>query len=498
MIVSRPFVTCLLHTKPHSSGTNNARVTHLHLHKFKVLSESYEMKAEVAGPLTRLTRINYRKVNLASNLSKYNVNIRRRQHNTSIRASVSSSSVTPLEKDVHYYLNKGLGSIILLLATGVALTFANLAKTAPLYEFFWNSYIGPKTLNLCMTLHHWVNEGLMALFFFTVGLEIKREFIHGSLSSLKQAILPCFGAVGGMLVPILFYLGFNLASSNGVAAGWAIPMATDIAFAMGVYGFFKNKMPAGVAAFLLTLATVDDLGAILVIAIFFSKTLIKEYVFLAIAVSGVMLAACKRNVTNMKLYMSLFVLLWYFLLQGGINADIAGVITALAIPGNSLAPVNSKAPPEHEGQNATLLDHLIHAWSPWTTLLVMPLFALANTAVLIDRAVFGSIMTTPIGQGIFFGLVLGKPIGIAGISWLAIKLRIAKFPEGMRLKHLGIVGLLGGIGFTMSLFLIEMALSGNLAAIKTAKMAILSSSFASALLGCAFMKSLPEYHFKKE
>jgi len=136
MIVSRPFVTCLLHTKPHSSGANNARVTHLHLHKFKVLSESYEMKAEVAGPLTRLTRINYRKVNLASNLSKYNVNIRRRQHNTSIRASVSSSSVTPLEKDVHYYLNKGLGSIILLLATGVALTFANLAKTAPLYEFF--------------------------------------------------------------------------------------------------------------------------------------------------------------------------------------------------------------------------------------------------------------------------------------------------------------------------------------------------------------------------
>ena len=163
-----------------------------------------------------------------------------------------------------------------------------------------------------------------------------------------------------------------------------------------------------------------------------------------------------------------------------------------------MAPIHSKAPPEHEGQSVTLLDHLIHAWSPWTTLLVMPLFALANTAVLIDRAVFGSIMTTPIGQGIFFGLMLGKPIGIAGISWLAINLRIAKFPEGMSLKHLGIVGLLGGIGFTMSLFLIEMALSGNLAAIKTAKMAILSSSFASALLGCAFMKGLPEYHYKKK
>lgn len=491
MIASSPFVARLVYTKPQCPGATIARATHPY--KLKLLDESCEINGEVAERPLKLSSINFRRVNLASNLSNHQMNSRRRRLNTLMRVSASS-----LDKDVHYYLNNGLGSIVLLVATGVALIFANIAKTAPLYELFWSSYIGPKALNLSMTLHHWVNEGLMALFFFSVGLEIKREFIHGSLSSLKQAILPCFGAVGGMLVPMLFYLVFNLASSNGVMAGWAIPMATDIAFAMGIYGFFKNKMPTGVAAFLLTLATVDDLGAILVIAIFFSKTLIKEYVFLAIAVSGVMFSACKRKVTNIKVYMSLFVLLWYFLLQGGINADIAGVITALAIPGNSLAPIHSKAPPEHEGQSVTLLDHLIHAWSPWTTLLVMPLFALANTAVLIDRAVFGSIMTTPIGQGIFFGLMLGKPIGIAGISWLAINLRIAKFPEGMSLKHLGIVGLLGGIGFTMSLFLIEMALSGNLAAIKTAKMAILSSSFASALLGCAFMKSLPEYHYKKK
>ena len=490
MIVSSTFATCIMRTKPRCSGSTVARVTHPQM--FRFLSESTERSDKVDEYSLKIARINFSKVNLVSNLPKQGVSIRKRQFNTSTRASANS-----LDKNVHYYINNGLGSIVLLIATGVALIFANIAKTAPLYEYFWSSYMGPQTLNLSMTLHHWVNEGLMALFFFSVGLEIKREFIHGSLSSMKQAILPCFGAVGGMLVPMLFYMTFNLASSNGVLAGWAIPMATDIAFAMGVYGFFKNKMPAGVAAFLLTLATVDDLGAILVIAIFFSKTLIKEYVFLAVVVSGLMFAACKKKVTNIKVYMSLFVLLWYFLLQGGINADIAGVITALAIPGNSLAPAKSKAPPEHEGQSATLLDHLIHAWSPWTTLLVMPLFALANTAVLIDRTVFGSIMTSPVGQGIFFGLMLGKPIGIAGISWLAIKLRIAKFPEGMHSKHLVIVGLLGGIGFTMSLFLIEMALSGNLAAIKTAKMAILSSSFASALLGCAFMKSLPEYHSKK-
>lgn len=412
------------------------------------------------------------------------------QSGVSMRSTVDSL-------DVHFYLNKGLGSIVLLAATGLALCFANMVTTASIYESFWHSRAGPQNLNLSMSLHHWVNEGLMALFFFTVGLEIKREFIHGSLSSMKQAILPCIGALGGMFVPMLFYLAFNLTSPEGVVAGWAIPMATDIAFAMGVYGFFKNKMPNGVAAFLLTLATVDDLGAILVIAIFFSKTLIKEYILAAIILSGIMFSACKMKITNIKLYMSLFVLLWYCLLQGGINADIAGVITALSIPGCAMAPLDTKAPPEHDSQKVTLLDHLIYAWSPWTTLLVMPLFALANTAVLIDRAVVGSIFNSAVGQGIFFGLALGKPIGIAGISWIAVRSGLAKFPKGMGLKHLSVVGLLGGIGFTMSLFLIEMALSGNYGAIRTAKMAILSSSFASAVLGCILMHSFPEYEAKK-
>ena len=249
-------------------------------------------------------------MNLASNLSNHQMNSRRRRLNTLMRVSASS-----LDKDVHYYLNNGLGSIVLLVATGVA-PLANIAKTAPLYELFWSSYIGPKALNLSMTLHHWVNEGLMALFFFSVGLEIKGVY-PWKFIKFETSHLTVFGAVGGIpLVPMLFYLVFNLASSNGVMAGWAIPMATDIAFAMGIYGFFKNKMPNGVAAFLLTLATVDaSFGAILVIAIFSSKTLIKEYVFLAIAVSGVTFSACKRKVTNIKVYMSLFVLLWYFLLQ---------------------------------------------------------------------------------------------------------------------------------------------------------------------------------------
>ena len=422
--------------------------------------------------------------------------VRRTSDQSRRRLYISAKSkVDSATRDVHFYLNTGLGSISLLGATGVALIFANTA-IAPVYESFWHSHVGPRFLNLSMSLHHWVNEGLMALFFFSVGLEIKREFIHGSLSSLKQAILPCIGAIGGMLMPMLLYLTFNLTSPEGIATGWAIPMATDIAFAMGIYGFFKSKMPTGVAAFLLTLATVDDLGAILVIAVFFAKSLVKEFAFMAVAVSLVMFSACKKKITSLRLYMLLFALLWYCLLQSGINADIAGVITALSIPGTALAPPDSKAPSEREGEKATLLDHLIYVWNPWTTLVVMPLFALVNTAVFIDHGVMSSVLTSAVGQGVFYGLFLGKPIGIAGLSWLAVKLGLAKFPEGMRFAHLGIVGLLGGIGFTMSLFLIELALSGKPNAIRTAKMAILSSSLFSALLGSTLMMSLPECYSK--
>jgi len=401
--------------------------------------------------------------------------------------------------DVHAALDAGFGSIALLGATAVSLFLANSAWSGA-YLSFWHAHVGPAALALHMSLHHWVNEGLMAIFFFAVGLEIKREFVHGSLRSLKQAALPCIGALGGMVVPMAVYLACNnpATTAAAVTAGWAIPMATDIAFAMGVYNFFKNKMPGGVAAFLLTLATVDDLGAIAVIAVCFAKSLTTSYIVGAVAATGALFAACKKGVTNMAVYAALGVTLWYCLLQGGINADVAGVIAAFAVPAHASAPAGSDATPEHEGSDPTLLDHLVHKFAPLSALVIMPLFALANTGVPLDASVVGKVLTEPVGRGIMLGLLLGKPVGIAGLSWLAVKCKIGKLPHGMNNAHLGIVGLLGGIGFTMCLFLVEMALAGHASAANTAKLAVLASSTIAATVGAALMAGLPSAESEDE
>jgi len=401
--------------------------------------------------------------------------------------------------DVHAALDAGFGSIALLGATAVSLFLANSAWSGA-YLSFWHAHVGPAALALHMSLHHWVNEGLMAIFFFAVGLEIKREFVHGSLRSLKQAALPCIGALGGMVVPMAVYLACNnpATTAAAVTAGWAIPMATDIAFAMGVYNFFKNKMPGGVAAFLLTLATVDDLGAIAVIAVCFAKSLTTSYIVGAVAATGALFAACKKGVTNMAVYAALGVALWYCLLQGGINADVAGVIAAFAVPAHASAPAGSDATPEHEGSDPTLLDHLVHKFAPLSALVIMPLFALANTGVPLDASVVGKVFTEPVGRGIMLGLLLGKPVGIAGLSWLAVKCKIGKLPHGMNNAHLGIVGLLGGIGFTMCLFLVEMALAGHASAVNTAKLAVLASSTIAATVGAALMAGLPSAESEDE
>jgi len=401
--------------------------------------------------------------------------------------------------DVHAALDAGFGSIALLGATAVSLFLANSAWSGA-YLSFWHAHVGPAALALHMSLHHWVNEGLMAIFFFAVGLEIKREFVHGSLRSLKQAALPCIGALGGMVVPMSVYLACNnpATTAAAVTAGWAIPMATDIAFAMGVYNFFKNKMPGGVAAFLLTLATVDDLGAIAVIAVCFAKSLTTSYIVGAVAATGALFAACKKGVTNMAVYAALGVTLWYCLLQGGINADVAGVIAAFAVPAHASAPAGSDATPEHEGSDPTLLDHLVHKFAPLSALVIMPLFALANTGVPLDASVVGKVLTEPVGRGIMLGLLLGKPVGIAGLSWLAVKCKIGKLPHGMNNAHLGIVGLLGGIGFTMCLFLVEMALAGHASAANTAKLAVLASSTIAATVGAALMAGLPSAESEDE
>jgi len=403
-----------------------------------------------------------------------------------------------MEQQIFKALDAGAGSIILLGATAFSLFLAN-SPMGQAYLSVWHQHVGIGALGLNLSIHEWVNEGLMALFFFHVGMEIKREFIFGSLASIKKAILPCIAALGGMIVPMGVYLGLNAAGRAGaVGAGWAIPMATDIAFAMGIYNFFKNRMPPGVAAFLLTLATVDDLGAIVVIAVCFAKGLVVPYIAGAVAFTAGLFAAMKANVTNMKVYAGLGAALWYCLLQGGINADVAGVVAALAIPAHALAPAGSNAPPEHEGGEATLLDHLIHVFTPWSAILIMPMFALANTCITLDASAIGSVITAPVSQGIIGGLMIGKPVGIAGLSMLAIKMGWASWPTGMNWKHLVTVGVLGGIGFTMSLFLIEMALVGQPEAAVSAKLAILVSSAAAAAIGAFMMTRFPVYVEKKD
>ena len=229
---------------------------------------------------------------------------------------------------MHIALDKGLGSIMLLGATALSLYLANSGYAHDFIHFWEHFHFGPKAIGLFLNAHEWVNEGLMAIFFFNVGLEIKREFAFGSLSDIKAALLPCFGALGGMIAPMGIYLALNMVN-GGITAGWAIPMATDIAFAMGVYNFFKNRMPPAVAAFLLTLATVDDLGAIAVIAVCFAKGIVPAYLAASAAITGALFVACKKKVTNMAVYGGLGIALWYALLKGGINADIAGVVEAV-------------------------------------------------------------------------------------------------------------------------------------------------------------------------
>ncbi|XP_075265656.1 Na(+)/H(+) antiporter NhaA-like [Convolutriloba macropyga] len=399
----------------------------------------------------------------------------------------TNNTLSPL----HKALEEGLGSIVLLAATALSIILANTGM-GPSWIGLWDTPIGPPLGGHQLTLQAWVNEGLMALFFFAVGLEIKRECVFGHLASIKQSILPCAAALGGMVVPICMYVALN-AGSGGAMSGWAIPMATDIAFAMGIFGFFNRRMPRSSSAFLLTLATVDDLGAILVIALFFATKINAPFLAAAAAVS-VSLFAIERlpwKQLHLAMYGAAGVALWYCLLVGGVNADVAGVITALAIPAASKAPHTSKAVPLEHGHSPTLMDHLIYKMVPWTALLIMPLFALANTAVQIDLSMLGGLMSQPVSVGILAGLLLGKPLGITAFSVLAVKSGIAKMPKSMTTKHLVVLGLLGGIGFTMCLFLIALAMAHSPDAMNAAKLAVISASGIAAVVAMAVMRSFP-------
>jgi NhaA family Na+:H+ antiporter len=311
-----------------------------------------------------------------------------------------------------------------------------------LYDVFLDTPVGVRVgpLGLEKPLLLWINDGLMAVFFFLVGLEIKRELVRGELSSLSQAALPALAAAGGMFMPALIYLAFNIDDPIG-RKGWAIPAATDIAFAVGVLALLGNRVPSSLKIFLLALAILDDLGAIVIIALFYTKHL--SWMSLGLAAIGiaVLWVLNSRGVTRLAPYLLTGVVIWVCVLKSGVHATLAGVVVAFAIPLIS----------RNEGE-PTLLEQLEESLHPWIAFGVLPLFAFANAGVSLQGLSLAKLLE-PVPLGIALGLLIGKPLGIFGVSWLAIKSGIAVKPEGASWAQLLGVGLLGGIGFTMSLFI---------------------------------------------
>ncbi|MDR0802423.1 Na+/H+ antiporter NhaA [Fluviicola sp.] len=330
-----------------------------------------------------------------------------------------------------------------------------------------------------LSIEHWINDGLMAVFFLLIGLELKREFLVGELSLLKKATLPIFSAVGGMLVPAGIFILINFGKSG--IAGFGIPMATDIAFALGALSLLGNKVPASLKVFLTALAVIDDLGAIIVIAVFYTKTILWGNLGIALGIFACLLAFNKLKINSLWFYLPLGIVIWYFMRHSGIHATITGVLLALAIPSSG------KNPDAHSPS-----DRLQKALHYPVSLIILPLFALANTAIEInpgwDLALFKSS-----SLGIIMGLVCGKPIGILLFTWFSIRLKIADKPAGTTWSQLFGVGILGGIGFTMSIFVTILAFTDR-SIINDSKFAIFISSLLAGLIGYLWLK----LSFKRE
>lgn len=367
----------------------------------------------------------------------------------------------------------GLGSVILLICAAISLGLANWAKTAAAWLSFWQARVGPPVAppwTAGLTAQAWVNEGLMAMFFFSVGLEIKKEMVEGSLASPKKALLPCIAALGGMIMPMAVYAAIQRLLPGGSMAGVPIPMATDIAFAMGVFYSCRKYMPKAAEPLLLALATVDDLGAILVIAVCFAHGIHWTFLCAALGILGSTALSARQGIKTSWGFLVPGVLLWYCLLRGGVNADIAGVLVAFCIPQRTM-------------YGSEVVARLIRRWSLLSAFIILPIFALANCGVPLAGGTASGGAAVPLG--IFFGLLLGKPLGIFSFSWVSIKAGLAAMPTGMGNQNLLAIGMLGSIGFTMCLFLTEHSLGGQTAA--AAKLAVFAASGIGGLLSAAFM-----------
>ena len=382
-----------------------------------------------------------------------------------------------------HFFKRAPGSLVAFLKTesasgvvlGICAVVAMLLANSPISSSYFD-ILHAKVLGL--SIQHWINDGLMTIFFFVIGMEIKKEILVGELSSLRKAALPIAAAIGGMVVPALIYFSFNSKAPN--SNGWGIPMATDIAFALGVLTLFGKRVPLSLKIFLLALAIVDDLGAVLVIALFYTKQINILGLGLAAFSFAVILVGRKLGTRSYYYYLALGAVAWFGFLYSGVHATVAGVILGLMTPfkieyGTSL--IDSYSP----------LEELIHKLHPLVSFGIMPIFALANAGISIRGVELGPMVSNPIHLGILFGLLIGKPVGITLFSYLAVRLGLGQLPENLKWKHIIGVAFLGGIGFTMALFISGLALSPEQEIFS--KTGIMLASVIAALLGSVVLTS---------
>lgn len=372
------------------------------------------------------------------------------------------------------------GGIILFICVILALFMANSPWSEGLNSLF-STVVGfeNESVQLSYSIKQWIDDGLMAIFFLLVGLEIKRELVEGELSSPRQAALPIFAALGGAILPALIYTAFNF-NQPFSQHGWGIPMATDIAFALAVISMLGKKTPASLKIFLAALAIVDDLLAILVIAVFYSSDLHFTYLLYAGGIFILLLLFNRLGVKSLLAYIIPGLFIWYFIHHSGIHATIAGVLVAMTLP----TTVDDKESP---------LEKLEHLLARPVNFIIIPIFAFANTAITLHSEMIGG-LTSTMGLGIIVGLIVGKSIGILGTSWICVKSGLSKLPEGAGWKHLFGVGLLGGIGFTMSIFISMLSFNDPIL-VEEAKLAVLVGSLVSGSLGYLYLSGLAK---KKE
>ena len=383
------------------------------------------------------------------------------------------SPISPAERLRAFIASESAGGIILIVAAALALAIAN-SPLLPDYQKLLSTPVAFSAGSLVAIdkpLLLWINDGLMALFFFLIGLEVKREIVTGQLRSWKQASLPIIAAIGGMAVPAIVFVALNLGSPENLR-GWAIPAATDIAFALGLLALLGSRVPVALKALLLAIAIIDDIGAIAIIAIFYTENMNLAALALALIPAAAMLLLNRAGVARTIPYFLFAALLWICVLKSGVHATLAGVLTALFVP----IATGDERP----------LERLEHALHPWVAFLILPIFAFANAGVSFAGAGLDALLA-PLSLGIAGGLVIGKQLGIFGACWLAVKAGWARLPEGVGFRHVYGLSCLAGIGFTMSLFI------GNLAfadpqQIAAVKFGVLGGSLVSAITGIVVLR----------